>query len=131
MNIIECKTLRASMVIGLQKGYSKEQFKYEEIITKLSKVQKEIHNKSGVKLSIKISNCDIVFFGQNEPSVSLEFIQYPKFMYEETKWETAVILFAKKLIVELEQNRTVIIFTDKTLMLENSEMIDPNIDFSS
>ena len=78
-------------------------------------------------LSVKLTQCEILFLGQEESSVTLDFIQYPKFPYDEEKWKDAVVLFIKSIMKELEQNRTIIIFPNNTLMLENSDNIDPII----
>lgn len=128
MNIVECKTQTAKIVIGLQKGYSKIITSNNELKDAITKVQHEIKNHYGVLLSAKLTNCDIIFLGQEEKSVTLEFIQYPKFLSEEKKWVEAVISFTKKLMAILEQNRTVIVFQDKTIMIENTDEIDPTID---
>ena len=45
----------------------------------------------------------------------------------ETDWKLGVIRFIETLMVELEQNRVVIVFHDETIMLEQSDIIDPKI----
>jgi len=41
--------------------------------------QNQVFNETSFKLSAKISACEIIFSGQDEPSVELQFIQYLKF----------------------------------------------------
>jgi hypothetical protein len=127
MNKTTCKTLTASAVIGLQKGYSDEVISLTEFKRAVQIVQQEIKKNNEVLLSVKITQCEILFLGQDEPSITLDFIQYPKFPYKEEIWRNAVILFIESLMKELEQNRTVIVFPDITLMLEKSDEIDPKI----
>ena len=127
MNITKCKSLTASAVIGLNRGYTDKIISNAELKDAILVTQQVIKKTKGVLLSVKITQCEILFLGQEEPSVTLDFIQYPKFSYDEEEWINAVVLFVKNIMTELEQNRTVIIFPDTTLMLENSENIDPKI----
>ena len=130
MNILQCKTLTASAVIGLFKGYSNELITLKEFKESISKIQHEIKKTDRVLLSVKITQCEILFLGQEEPSITLDFIQYPKFQYKENDWVNAVIAFVKNVMTELEQNRTVIIFPNNTVMIENSTEIDPKININ-
>jgi hypothetical protein len=127
MEIVECKTLTAILTIGLQRGYSDKIISEKELKDVINIIQHEVKNECGVLLSAKLTHCEILFLGQEEPSATLEFIQYPKFLCDEKNWVTAVISFSQKIMVLLDQNRTVIIFPDKTLMLEASTEIDPRI----
>jgi hypothetical protein len=122
-----CKTFTAKVTIGLQKQYSTEIAPLNIFKEKLLKKQQTILEKYNVKLSTKIRQCEIVFLGQDEPSVELEFIQYPKFLQEESVLKNAVVEFTKLMMIELNQNRVVIVFSDETIMLEQSDVIDPNI----
>lgn len=78
-------------------------------------------------LSAKVSLCEIICLGQEEPSATIEFIQYPKFIYEEELLKASIIFFTERVQQALEQNRTVIVFDDETIMLEKTNNIDPNI----
>lgn len=95
----------------------------------MSKAQQQIKKKYDVALSIKLTLCEIVFLGQEEPSVSLDFIQYPKFPTEEELLKKAIIHLVQLLMENLDQNRTIIVFREKTICLEKSEEIDPKIQF--
>jgi hypothetical protein len=65
--------------------------------------------------------------GEEEPSMELQFIQYPKFPHEEAELKKELIIRTELMMIELEQKRVVIVFTDETIMLEQSDSIDPNI----
>jgi hypothetical protein len=130
MDTVECKTLTANVVLGLQRGYGEEIISKRKVKDVINNIQHEIKNQFGVLLSVKVTPCEIICFGQEEPSITLEFIQYPKFLCEEKQWNNGVIEFAKKAMSELEQNRTIIVFQDKTIMLENSNEIDPKINLA-
>jgi hypothetical protein len=127
MNITKCKTLTASAVVGLNRDYTDKIISNAELKEAILNTQRRIKDPEGVTLSVKLTECEILFLGQDEPSVTLDFIQYPKFPYEEEVWTNAVVQFIKNIMAELEQNRTVIVFPETTLMLENSDRIDPKI----
>jgi hypothetical protein len=59
--------------------------------------------------------------------MDVQFIQYPKFPQEESALKKAVLALTEMMMLELEQNRVVIVFTDETIMLEQSDAIDPTI----
>ena len=127
MNKIACKTFTAQVTIGLLKGYSNDILPLKTLKEELVKAQKVVNLDYNVQLSTKIRLCEIVFLGQEELSVELEFIQYPKFLQQEKELKKAIILLAEILMLKLEQNRVVIVFKDDTIMLEQSDAIDPKI----
>jgi hypothetical protein len=124
-----CKTFTAKATIGLFKGYSKELISIEVFKEVLLEAQQKIKTDFNIALSTKLTPCEILFLGQEEPSMELQFIQYPKFPVEESVLKKAIIELTKLLMIKLEQNRVVIVFTDETVMLEQSTEIDPNIKF--
>lgn len=128
MNSLSCKTFTAQVTIGMTKGYSKEKIMMNDLKDELLNGQREIKEKYNVLLSVKIRQCEIVFLGQEELSVELEFIQYPKFLQEEKELKKAIISLTEILMLKLEQNRVVIVFKDDTIMLEQNENINPDIE---
>ncbi|WP_395050539.1 hypothetical protein [Flavobacterium sp.] len=127
MNSSSIKTYTAKATIGLYKGYSNELISIEVFKEVLLEAQQKIKTDLNITLSTKLTPCEILFLGQEEPSMELQFIQYPKFPVEESKLKKAIIELTKILMIKLEQNRVVIVFTDETVMLEQSIEIDPNI----
>ncbi|GAL67781.1 hypothetical protein [Jejuia pallidilutea] len=127
MTTIKSKKFTASFVIGLQKGYTKNLLTKQDVIKALQQEQEQLIHTKNVYLSAAISNCDIVLSGQVEPSVKLEFINYPKFPLSEKDFKENVLLLAKKILKALEQNRSVVVFHDEIVMLEGTEIIDPRI----
>lgn len=127
MKTIQCKTFTASVTIGLFRGYSKKSISQPEFKKALLKAQQTIKADYKIELSVKLTPCEILFLGQEEPSMELQFIQYPKFPHEESALKKAIVALIKQMMTELEQNRVVIVFSDETIMLEQSEAIDPNI----
>jgi hypothetical protein len=127
MNQITTKTFTAQITIGLKKGYSDENISLIEFKEALLIVQQKIHVKYNIGLSAKLSHCDILFLGQDEPSMELQFIQYPKFPQKVSELKKAIVELTEIMMVKLEQNRVVIVFPDETIMLEQSDSIDPNI----
>lgn len=127
MKTISYKTFTALVTIGLFKEYSKERISLEEFKKILDSAQRKIKSEKDIALSAKVTPCEIVFLGQDEPSLELQFIQYPKFPQEESVLKKAIVDLTEFMMLKLEQNRVVIVFTDETIMLEKSNAIDPNI----
>lgn len=127
MNSTSCITFTAQVTIGLYKGYSSDLISLDVIKDEILNAQRIIKKEYNVVLSTKIRQCEIICLGQEEPSVELEFIQYPKFQHEKENLKKAIISLTEILMQKLKQNRIVIVFHDETIMLEQSEEIDPNI----
>lgn len=127
MNIIKNKTFTANAVIGLVRGYSQKKISIVEFKKVLLSAQQKIREQYEIGLSIKLSSTEIIFLGQEEPSIDLQIIQYPKFPQTEEVLKKVFLELIEILMLELEQNRVVIVFTEETIMLEQSEAIDPNI----
>ena len=127
MNSIKCKTFTAQATMGLNKGYSSDLISLQTVKQELFSAQETIKKEYNLVLSTKIRACEIVFLGQEEPSIELEFIQYPKFLNEESLLKKAIIKLTELLMIALQQNRVVVVFNDETIMLEKSEEIDPSI----
>ena len=115
---------KAEITVGLHKGYSEAIWSLNELKTSLATAQKLLKESKGLLLSAKVTLCDIVFLGQDEPSVSISFINYPKFPIEIEPFKEGVEFIARILLDELKQNRIVIVFDDETTMLEKSDDID-------
>lgn len=127
MRSIKCKTFTAQATIGLNKGYSSDLISLQTLKQELFSAQETIRKEYNVVLSTKIRACEIVFLGQEETSVELEFIQYPKFLNEESLLKKAIIKLTELMMIALQQNRVVVVFNDETIMLEQSEEINPSI----
>jgi hypothetical protein len=127
MKIIKNKTFTANAVIGLVRGYSQKKISIVEFKKVLLSAQQKIREQHEIGLSIKLSSTEIIFLGQEEPSIDLQIIQYPKFPQTEEVLKKVFLELIEILMLELEQNRVVIVFTEETIMLEQSEAIDPNI----
>jgi len=127
MNTVLCKTFTAKVAIGLFRGYYGEKIPISEFKKTLLKAQGTIKAQLNIELSAKLTPCEILFLGQQEPSMELQFIQYPKFPHEESDLKKAIVALTELMMLELEQNRVVIVFTDETIMLEQTKAIDPNI----
>lgn len=127
MKIIQTNKYTATVTIGLQKGYTKDFWSKSEVIEKLQEFQNRLIHNESLYLSAAVSECDIVLSGQIEPSLKLDFINYPKFPLDEEKFSESVIILTKGLMKELNQNRIVVVFHNKIVMLEYDPEIDPRI----
>lgn len=128
MKITKTTKFNAVVTLGLQKGYSKETWTKAQVICTLQEAQKTLSDSEAIYLSAAVSDCQIVLNDQNEPSVKLEFINYPKFPLKEQIFKEKVKELTENLMKRLEQNRVVIIFHDELLMLEvDSDKTDQGI----
>ncbi|MFD1016189.1 hypothetical protein [Winogradskyella rapida] len=127
INQVTVPSFTAEITIGLNKGYSNDAWTLNDLKHKLVRAQQKLRDTERILLSVKLTLCDIVFLGQDEPSVTLSFINYPKFQIEHQLLKKGVLFIAEQLMKELNQNRIVIVFKDQTVMLEASHDIDNNI----
>lgn len=121
------KTFQASIFIGLENGYTQKRIFEDEVFETIKKFQLVNSEERNIFLSASISDCNIVLNNQNEPHLKIDFINYPKFPLEESVIKENVISLSKELLITHHQNRMVIIFPDETIMLEQSDDIDPRI----
>ena len=127
MKTITIKIFRASINLGLKKGYSQETISEKEVINFLQAYQEKMIVEENIYLSASIINNMIVLSGQAEPHLKIEFINYPRFFYKESLLKEKINELAELLLNKFEQNRIVIIYDDKTVMIEQSDEIDPQI----
>lgn len=121
------KTFQASIFIGLEYGYTQKQIDENLVIESLSELQKQLSAEKNIFLSASVSKTNIVLNDQNEQHLKIDFINYPKFPLSEEIFKDEVLHFGKELMKQFEQNRILIIYTDETVMFEQSEEIDPRI----
>lgn len=117
-NGIMANKYTATVTIGLQKGYSKNLWAKAEVISKLQEIQNNFIKDKKIYLSAAVSDCDIVLSGQIEPSIKLDFINYPKFPLEEKEFKEGVLFLSTDLMKKLNQNRIVIVFHNNIVMIE-------------
>lgn len=128
MNRIVHKQLyKATITLGLQKGYSAQVYSADEVLTHLQELQKTLARDKGIYLGANCYQSELVLTGQREPHLNFMFIGYPKFPLEETTFKSTVEWIAEKLMGHFHQNRLVIQFHDETVMLEETPEIDPRI----
>jgi hypothetical protein len=121
------KNFTAVITLGLEIGYSKELYKKEYLVQTLQEYQRQRIDEASIYLSASISECTIVLGGQEEKHIKLEFINYPKFPLDVEVFKQEIIELGTHFLKEMQQNRTVIVFTDETIMLEIDATIDPRI----
>ena len=121
------KTFQASIFIGLEYGYTQKQIDENLVIESLSELQKQLSAEKNIFLSASVSKTNIVLNDQNEQHLKIDFINYPKFPLDENIFKDEVLIIGKELMKQFEQNRILIIYTDETVMLEQSNKNDPRI----
>ena len=125
--VIDYNIHKATLLIGLQRGYTNELIEEEMVLDELKKHQDMLIKTEGIYLSANCFLSKIVLSGQQEQHLNLQFINYPKFPLSLETFKTSVEIVAESLMNKFEQNRIVIQFHDANVMLENGDDIDPNI----
>ena len=115
------------LTIGLEYGYKKVSIDENEIIAHIQDYQNKLIENSQIYLSVSITKCNIVLSGQKEPHLKIGFINYPKFPLLPTTLKEEIEKLANELMLAFKQNRVVIEYLDETIMLEQTEDIDPRI----
>jgi hypothetical protein len=121
------ETYTGAINLGLKKGYSDQVFKKEEVYLFITNYQIKLIQSYGQYLSASLSEMDIVFAGQVEPHLQIRFILYPRFPMAKDDFKSAIRNLALELMKTFGQNRILVEFSDQTLMLQDSEEIDPRI----
>ena len=121
------KPFSAKVTLGLEIGYTERLIEKTKIIQHIQKIQNDLIKSKNIFLSVSISDTNIVMSGQIEPHIILNFINYPKFPVKIEILKKEIEELTKQLMIEFKQNRTIIEYLDETLMLEQSEDIDPRI----
>ncbi|MBA6152794.1 hypothetical protein [Gelidibacter maritimus] len=129
MNIQKSQTkpFSAKVTIGLEKGYSGNPIDKSLVIRFIQNYQDHLIKDKNIMLSVSLSECTIIFSGQEEPHLNLNFINYPKFPLDETDLKSEIEIMTKSLMSEFKQNRVVIEYLDETIMFEETCQIDPRI----
>lgn len=117
----------AEIVLGAEYGYKKKSYSKDELIVVLQSYQNQLIHSKGIHLGVNLSDSCIVLSGQVEPHFVLRFIMSPLFPIEKLVFVAEVELLCEHLMILFEQNRTMIFFPDKLVMLEGSKLIDPGI----
>ena len=126
-NKVTIPPLSAQITLGLERGYTQELILKKEVITFLQAYQKEVFTKNNIALSASVSEYEIVFGGQIEPHLKINFINYPKFPVDEKLLKETIEDLTKALMREFHQNRVVIEYLDETIMYEINDEIDSRI----
>ncbi|TYC09745.1 hypothetical protein ES677_12560 [Bizionia gelidisalsuginis] len=83
-------TLNAELTIGLNKGYFSRRWSLNELKSIVTHAQLILKGTKAYFLSAKVTLCDIVYLYNKEPSVTVNFINYPKFPYKEASFKSGV-----------------------------------------
>lgn len=113
--------------LGLESGYTQKSIQVVDYIQAIQTYQHNLIESKRIYLSVSVSETRIVLDGQNEPHVRLEFLNYPRFPLAKELFKSEVIALVEHLMEIFQQNRTVIVFTDETIMLQGSNEVDPRI----
>ena len=125
---ISADPFKAIINLGLQWNYSDELISKTDVKTVIRNYQKSKMARGDMTLSVSIKKSEIILADQVEPHLEISVINYPKFKFDSRQLKSEVILLAQHLMNKFNQNRLVIEFLDETLMIENTDKIDPRVE---
>ena len=125
---VSADPFKAVINLGLQWNYSDELISKSNVINIIRDYQKSKMANAEISLSVSLKESEIVFADQVEPHLEIAVINYPKFKYDSKQLKSEVIVLAQHLMYQFYQNRLVIEFLDETLMIENTDKIDPRVE---
>ena len=112
------ETFKAEIYIGFREQYSNKYHAYEEVI----EICKEYVNEVG--LCVSIEKIDFVYTDGGEPGAKVTLINYPRFETTPANISLTAGKLGHILMEKFKQFRVSIVTTDKTYMLENTELLN-------
>lgn len=114
-NIKSVLTFTASIYIGTRHGYSNNEY------TKIEDIHKWLENYCNkVKLGLTLTPTEFIYVGGYEPGVIVGLINYPRFPKPNGTIKKYSLEIAEGLMELCKQERVSVVFSDETIMLENS-----------
>ena len=117
----------ASVLVGLNLGNTSETLSIADVESAIKKVSEEIN----YVFSGTITLTKILVTGKNknyeEDAVLVWTSIYPRFPIEKESFKNDFVKFVGFLLVELEQDRTAINFTDESMMIETENCKNPDL----
>jgi hypothetical protein len=121
-------TLQYGMItLGLRRGYAGSAITKEEVYIVLRELQEKLIREEQVYLSANCYGSEVVLSGQMENHLNIRFINYPRFPLEQETFRRKVTGIGEALLNRFEQNRLVIEFDDRLVMLQHTDTIDPSV----
>jgi hypothetical protein len=127
MEIKEIPLQYGMITLELRRGYTDSAITKEEVYAVLRELQEKLILEEQVYLSANCYGSEVVLSGQKENHLNIRFINYPRFPLERDTFRRKVTGIGETLLNWFEQNRLVIEFDDRLVMLQQKESIDPSI----
>ncbi|MEK7470652.1 MAG: hypothetical protein AAB622_01470 [Patescibacteria group bacterium] len=126
---LNIKTFETKALIGRRVGYSSDILEEKDIKMAVIKAAEDVE---GYVFSGTITPTDILVAGSGkeyqEPAYAIETSIYPKFPVEVKKFKEDFIKFIGNLLLILKQERTGIIFSDESLLIETKYCKNPSLE---
>ena len=110
-------TFTANIYVGLQEKYDGKYRSVDEVRNLCQNYVNEIG------WCVTVTPTEFIYKNGMEPGVIIGAINYPRFPSTPEQMKKQVLDLAEILLVELNQYRVSIVFTDETLMLECEDFI--------
>lgn len=127
MKIIKTKTYYGIINIGLQKGYSGVYYEKAVYLDFIRQWQLERTADHQLMFCPAVYEFDFVCGNLTEKHLALKFINYPKQIVDKKRFRKKVLNLAIQMMEFFFQNRILIEFSDRNVLLETDDATDPKI----
>ena len=110
--------------IGLQKGYTGSYYSKGDYLHFVCEWHLK-NGKSPLMLCAAVYEYDLVIGNHIEPHLTLRLVTLPNQKIRKKKFRKTVTKFARLMAHQFQQNRILVEFTDRSLLIEKTAEIDP------
>ncbi|MBF6609534.1 MAG: hypothetical protein ITF99_00100 [Chryseobacterium sp.] len=110
--------------IGLQKGYTGKYYHKEEYIGFIRRWQMVRTEAHQLMFCPAVYEFDLVCGNLTEKHLALRFINYPKSLVKKKEFRETITSLARLMAEKFSQNRVLIEYTDRNILLEMSDHHD-------
>ena len=124
---LESNNYTGTINIGFQKRYTGKYFKKEDYLLFIKKWQLERTADHKLMFCPAVFEFDFVCGNLTEKHAAIRFVNYPKSIVTKKEFRKIVLSLAKIMGKEFSQNRVLVEFTDRNILLEATEEYDSKI----
>jgi hypothetical protein len=118
MTIDKVDSFNATIYVGLRDSVNENEYTIQDV----EAICQEFVDAKGQ--CVTVTPTEFVYTNGKEPGASIGFINYPRFPSHPMQITADAMNLAKKLLLELRQQRVSVVCNDKTYMLTNDELIN-------
>jgi len=121
MRVIEANTYEAYITVGQVRGYHGTNISMRELEGVCAEFQREFEMKRGFCCGVRVVASEVVFQSYIEPCWDVHVINYPRFSQTRRRISEFVAKLAKRLLVDLDQERITVVGPGTTMTFERKD----------